>query len=180
MIDHALLPATPTDIILLAVETCLRAFDWPAFGLADLNIRHARNRFSAVEEFPCLTIRWSHDEPRQSDQDQSYYTSDEMAVEMWITLEVDIELSPENDDDPVTADPTGLKVQSAIAALAQRALRDEEGSLMQLWSDGVSDRGRVSDPDSTSDEGRFEQTVVVLYRVSTRDPSILLAQGMNL
>lgn len=179
MIDYDLLPQSPSDKILREVEATLRTFDWAAFGLEDLTIRHARNAYAAPTQLPCLTIRWISDEPRQSDQEQSYYTSDEMGVEMTLTLEIDVELAAEEDEEGLSLDPTGIKLPSAIAMLAQRALRDEEGPLLANWADGISDRGRSVDDQSTTDDGRFDQSVIVVYRVSTLDPSILLARGMN-
>lgn len=171
---------TPTDLILRAVKAVLDAFDWQAAGLEEqLHIRHARRRFSTPDEFPCLTIRWEQDEPRQADQEQSYLTADEMAVEMRITLEVETETLQEDNAPPQDEDDTGLGYASAIAALAMRALRDPEGALLQLWADSVSDRGRAEDPESKPDEARYEQSVIVLYRVLERDPSVLLARGVN-
>lgn len=172
----------PSDRILLAVESTLRAIDWTAAGFSVVpHIRHARRRFSTPDEYPCITIRWEQDEPRTSDQDDSYFTAGEMYVEMRITLEIEFEPSDGEDSDVDGADddPTGLGVPSAFAFMCLRVLRDPLAELCRLWADGVSDRGRGEDPDSTPDEARFEQSIIVLYRVSTEDPSVLLAQGMN-
>lgn len=177
---------TPTDLILMAVRQTLDEFDWESAGIEGLTIRHARRKFSTPDQFPCLTIRWEEDAPRQSDQDQSWMNADEMGVDMRITLEIELDTSERDGDDGDPApdnaedDPTGLGVASAIAGLAMRALRDDEGHLLSLWAMSVSDRGRGEDPESTTDEVRFEQQITVLYRVSSRDPSQILAQGVNL
>jgi hypothetical protein len=174
---------SPSDRILLSIERTLEAFDWIAAGLDTVpTIRQAQRRFSTPDEFPCITIRWEQDEPRAADQDTNYQSSGESYIDMRVTLE--IEFDPEHADDdgplPDDGDRTGLGVPSAMAFLSLRALKDPNGDLRSLWANDVADRGRTEDPDSTPDEARFEQSIFVLYRVSTEDPSVLLAQGMNL
>ncbi len=165
---------TPSDRILRAVKATLQAFDWAGAGVSPAPfVRHALRRFSQPEEYPCITIRWEQDEPRAADQDQNYITPDETYVEMRLTIEIDTDPA----DEPL--DETGLGFSSALAFLALRALKDVDGELLRLWANSVTDRGRGEDPDSTSDEARLEQVVIVLYRVSTEDPSVILAQGMN-
>ncbi len=177
MIDYDILPPVPTDQVLLALEETLRLFDWAAFGLGSVTIRQARNQYAAPDSVPCVTIRWVSDEPRQSDQENRYYTADEMGVEMTVVLEIEVELEPD-DGDLLAKDPTGTRLPLAIAALCQRALRAEDARISD-YADGVSDRGRAQNDDSTADNARFEQTVIVLYRVRTDDPSVLLARGVN-
>jgi hypothetical protein len=167
---------TPSDRILRAIVATLRAFDWVGAGLDQRPmIRHARRRFSTPDEYPCITVRWEQDQPRTADQDDNYATSGETYVEMRITIEVETDPGEEIADD----DETGLGFSSALAFLAMRALKNQEGELLSLWANSVSDIGRGEDPDSTNDEARFEQSAIVLYRVSTEDPSVMLAQGMN-
>jgi hypothetical protein len=174
---------TPSDRILRSIKRTLQAFDWIGAGLTTKpTIRHARRRFSQPEEYPCITIRWEQDEPRAADQDQNYISAGEALVDMRVTLEV--EFDPESfDDDGLLPtddeDETGLGFASALAFLGLRALKDPNGDLCLNWANSVSDRGRGEDPDSTPDEARFEQSIFVLYRVSTEDPSVILAQGMN-
>lgn len=173
---------TPSDRILRAVKQTLVEFDWIGAGLtAAPMIRHARRRFSTPDEYPCITIRWEQDEPRAADQDQGYFTADEMFVEMRITIEVETDPGDGEDDnlDGADDDETGLGFSSALAFLGMRALKDPEGVLLRLWANSISDRGRGEDPDSTADEARLEQSAIVLYRVSTEDPSVILAEGMN-
>lgn len=165
---------TPSDRILRSIVRTLRAFDWVGAGLAAApTIRHAKRRYATPDEYPCISIKWDQDEPRQADQDQQYMSSGEMYVEMTLTLEIDTD--PGDDDE----DETGMGFSSALAFLALRALKDPEGDLLANWANSVTDRGRGDDPDSTNDEARLEQVVIVLYRVSTEDPSVILAQGMN-
>lgn len=174
---------TPSDIILRAVKRTLDQFDWIDAGLESRpKIRHARRRFSTPDEFPCITIRWEQDEPRANDQDSSYMSSGEALVDMRITLEIDFDPDDFDEDGLVPGDDddeTGLGFASALGFLALTALKDPGGDLRKNWANDVSDRGRGEDPDSTPDEARFEQSIFVLYRVSTEDPSVILAQGMN-
>jgi hypothetical protein len=176
---------TPSDQVLRAVAATLRAFDWISAGCeAAPTIRHAKRRFSRPDEYPCVTVRWEQDEPRADSQDDNYITPDEEYVEMRLTIEIETQpfdgeggdTAPIDDDD----DETGLGFSSALAFLCLRALKDPDGLLLSQWAAGVSDRGRGEDPDSTNDEARLEQTVIVLYRVSTGDPSVILAPGVNL
>jgi hypothetical protein len=173
---------TPSDRILRSVKRTLEAFDWLGTGLEFApKVRHALRRFSSPDEYPCITIRWEQDEPRASEQDDNYASSGETYVDMRITLEIDFDPDNFDEDGPLSDDDdeTGLGFASALAFLALRALKDPEGDLCLNWANSVSDRGRGEDPDSTPDEARFEQSIYVLYRVSTEDPSVILAQGMN-
>jgi len=175
---------TPSDHVLRAVVATLRAFDWIGAGMeARPVIRHARRRFSRPDEYPCITVRWEQDEPRADSQDDNYITPDEMYVEMRLTIEIETQPVDGEGDEIAPApedDETGLGFSSALAFLALRALKDAEGLLLSQWAVSVSDRGRGEDPDSTNDEARLEQSAIVLYRVSTEDPSVILAPGVNI
>lgn len=174
---------TPSNIVLMAVKRTLEAYDWIGAGFdAAPHIRHARRRFTDPDEWPCITIRWEQDEPRTADQDDNYASSGEMYVDMRLTLEIEtpsVESDGEDNPDEDPLDETGMGFSTAMAFAALRALKDQDGELRRLWVNDVSDRGRGEDPDSTPDLSRFEQSVIVLYRVSTEDPSVLLAEGMN-
>jgi len=171
---------TPSDRVLRSIRATLRAFDWIGAGFEKApTIRHARRRYSRPDEFPCITIRWEQDEPRADGQDDNYITPDEMYVEMSLTLEIETETAGE-DDDGGSDDETGLGMSSALAFAALRALKDELGDLLSMWAQSVSDRGRGEDQDSTNDDARLDQKLIVLYRVSQADPSVILAPGVNL
>lgn len=181
MIPLDLLPTSPSIKILTATMRTLRAFDWAAYGLENIRFRYRRNRNPTPTEFPCVTLQYIHDEPRQADQDGSYYTAGETCVEMMLVLQIEDELEPEYDDNlNVDAlDPTGLLGLTGVAVLCLTALKDPEGELRQQWADDVADRGRSESPEGQNAESRFDQTAIVLYRVMTDDPSTLLAQGEN-
>ena len=171
---------TPPVKVLKAVKATLDAIDWVALGLPLVTTRFARSRYAVEAEQPCISLRWVSDEVRTADMENNYLTSGEMLVEMMIVMEIELEVPEDGleETDPMF-DPTGLGLYTSISFAALRALKAEGAEILN-WADDVVDRGRAMDDEfSTPDDGRFEQTLFVLYRVRTGDPSVLLAMGEN-
>lgn len=177
------LNAAPPVKVLRALKETLDQVDWNDVGLPGGTIRFARRRHAMEEEITpgwALSIRYVSDEPRQSDMEDNYLTSGECVIEMMVVLEIEATIPDEDlaPTDPMY-DPTGMGLFTSIAFTALSALKAEDAAL-RLAADDVVDRGRAADEEAmTPDDGRFEQTLFVLYRVRTDDPSVLLAMGEN-
>jgi hypothetical protein len=146
-------------------------------GVADITVRHARNRWANPDEAPSLTIRFVSD----TLETENYHTAWEALRYLALDLIVDTELATEDSD----MDPTGLERPGAIANAALAILKDEtaedgDGNTLRDLCNDVVDEGVNPDEDNEADEARFIQRIVVIYRTSITDPNRLLAQGENL
>lgn len=149
-------------------------------GVANIKVRHTRNRWANPKEKPCLSIRLVSDEVMEA-QDVSIYG--EQRNDMQVDLQIDADLQTEDSD----LDPTGLERLGSIGNAALMILKDQDGEVAdadgnKLYDvlDEIVNLGVVPDEDSEGDEARFIHRISVLYRTSTRDPNVLLATGENL
>lgn len=167
--------AKPPHIRLLeAIYATLKAFDFEAAtGIPGVTIRHFRNRNPKKGEKPCISIRWMGNEDARVDG--QYRNEWERVKNCNVDLQVDMALPPESAA-PADQDETGWALPSILAAAAFGALR-AEGSPMAAVSDWVQESDTDPDEDSTADEGRLVQAIVVVYRVYSEDPNRLLAAG---
>lgn len=174
---------SPTVIVLEKSKETIEAIDWAALGLPAFKVRHSRNRFSTEEERPCISIRWMGDRVREVDQEQSYLTDWEMEIAQDLTIEIDMDLAPEESDaepppEPEDTDPTGVSVLTRSGIAIVRAMKARE-SIISGFSSGVIYGGMDDDEEGTADEGRLVLALTVLYRVRTDDPGELLGTGVN-
>lgn len=174
----------PRVRVLNAVMTTLLAADLPArTEMPDLRVRWARNRYTTIEERPCIAIAFVSDAPVDTDQ---YNSSGEMvrmlSVDLVADAEVESEASAEETPDPTDRDPHGLTALSIMVDQAMLALKEgfapdaDPGTPLALVADWCEDAG-VSDDEELQDiDGRLVARANVLYRVSTTDPTVLFTR----
>lgn len=146
-----------------------------AFGLAEpFQVRHHRNRATQKTERPCVSLRLVSIE---IDPDrQQVHTQAEVCWAMTVDIVVDIELAPEADS--AGADPTGWNQLAGAAAYVANLFLDPGSDLLTLVDDTLP--GDIDpDEDSTPDDGRLAQSIVVLYRTLRSDLNHLLNSEEN-
>lgn len=170
---------TPRARILIRMAGVLRNADLAGLsGVANITVRHTRNRWANAEEKPAISLRMVSDEPRDDDQ---YHTLQERVCELAVDMQVDADLQTEDSElDPTGVDRLGAIANAALAVLKDRNQLDADGLSLYLLCDGVLDLGVQNDDDNEADEARFIHRIVVLYRTDVDDPNVLLAEGENL
>lgn len=145
-----------------------------ALGLTSISARHERNRRATIGERPAMSLRLVKIE---LDPDrQVVHTSSEVCWQMTVDIVIDMELPKEGED--VDGDDTGWN-NVTVAANAYAALFIAEGSSIRGLVDDVIYGDIDPDEDSTPDNGRLAQSVIVLYRTLWNDPNHLLAPEEN-
>ncbi len=177
---------SPRIEVLYAVMARLEQVDLPTLtGIADLNLRWTRNRYTTREERPCLALAFVSDEPRDRD---TGLNGDETARILGIDLIVDLQIETEAAAQANTAigtlmsefDPSGLADLSAVLDVAMKALRqccmDEFRDTTALGKvcDWVEDVEVDEDEELPDDDGRLVGRANVIYRTSSWDPTLLL------
>lgn len=147
-----------------------------AFGLVDpFKVRHTRNRVSMKTERPCIALRLVSVE--LDPERQQVHTQAEVCWAMTVDVIVDMEL-PAEDDVTGGDDPTGWNQLAATAHAVVNLFLDPASDLLTLVDDTLP--GDVDpDEDSTADDGRLAQSVVVLYRTLRSDLNHLLNSEEN-
>lgn len=168
---------TPRVRILLRIEALLNHADLAGMsGVADIKVRHTRNRWAAPDEKPCISIRMVSDET-----DADPVTQGEVQHELIIDLQVDADLQTEDSGlDPTGIERLGQIANAAMTVLLDRDAEDADGNVLRGLCDGVIDGGVQPDEDSESDEARFIHRIIVLYRTSIEDPNLLLSHEESL
>lgn len=169
-------PLSPEHQILERMKTVAIAANLhTAFGLTDpFKIRHTRNRVSMKTERPCIAFRMVN---VQLDPDrQQVHSQAEVCWEMTVDVIVDMELALEPDGGG--DDPTGWNQLAATAHAVVNLFLDPASDLLTLVDDTLP--GDVDpDEDSTPDNGRLAQSIVVLYRTLRSDLNHLLNSEEN-
>lgn len=164
---------TPRVRILKRLAGILRAADLSGMsGVANITVRHTRNRWANAEEKPAISIRMVSDEVNT----EAYVTQSERLCYLSVDLQIDADLASEDSD----LDPTGLERLGQIAGAAMTVLKDEtatddEGNILRTLCDDVVDEGVQADDDNEADEARFIHRIVVLYRTLIDNPNHLLS-----
>lgn len=139
-------------------------------GLAEpIKIRHVRHRATQKTERPAIAFRLVNielDEARQQ-----VHTQDEVCWAMTVDIIVDLELAPEADSGG--DDPTGWNQLAALANLTSNIFLQASGAL-SIGVDDILPGDTDPDEDSTPDEGRLAQGIIVLYRTLRSDLNLLL------
>lgn len=165
---------TPPHIILLeAIKATGEAVDFATdAGVPDVLVRHRRFRDAVESEKPCVSIEFVDDG-----------VLDEAAIDLnaWetvrvltITLHADADISAEVGGD----DPTGSLKLSLMLAAFMAALQAEDSPMREVC-DRVSQRDINPDEQSKPTTARLSLTALVLYRVRSDNPNVLLAEGVN-
>lgn len=169
-------PISPVDRILERMKTVAAAADLhTAIGLpAPFTIRHYRNRNTQKTERPAIAFRLVNIE---LDPDrQQIHTQEEVCWAMTVDIVVDMVLPAELDG--VGGDPTGWNQLSGTASSVANLFLDPASDLLTLVDDTLV--GDVDpDEDSTPDDGRLVQSIVVLYRTLRSDLNHLLNSEEN-
>lgn len=166
MIDVA-----PEVILLEQAKAVLVAIDFEEeTGLANVKVRHFRNRHARQTERPCISILFDQTTPFDNAQDSAW----EQGHIMEFSLVADVDLPPEDSE----VDPTGLETPARLLAACVQRLRAED-SPMRAWCDWISDTGKTPDDDSSSDAARLSHGLQARYRTDANDPNKLLAQGVT-
>lgn len=166
---------SPSSRILARMLAIAQATDiGTALGLPTLNVRHERNRRASIGERPAMSLRLVKIE---LDPDrQVIHTSSEVCWQMTVDIVIDFELPSEGQD--VDGDDTGWN-NVTVAGNAFAALFIAEASPIRALVDDVIYGDIDPDEDSTPDNGRLAQSVIVLYRTLWNDPNHLLAPEEN-
>lgn len=163
---------TPRVRILERIKAILEHADLEGMsGVADITVRHTRNRWANPDETPCISLRMVADEVNV----EQYVTQNERLCYLSLDLQIDCDLATEDSD----LDPTGLERLGQIAGAAVVVLKDEtatdaDGNLLREICDDVVDEGVQNDDDNEADEARFIHRLVVVYRTLVNDPNHLL------
>ncbi len=157
-------PATPIEQILGQMKTMIEAANLhTAFGLAEpFTVRHYRNRVTQKTERPCIAIRLVDDA-----LNAEIPSGDAIYKAMTVDFVVDMELIPEADGGS-GEDPTGWNALAAVANECSSIFLRENNDLLEIVGDTLAG-DTDPDEDSTPDEGRLAQSIVVLYSVLRSD-----------
>jgi len=167
---------SPITKVLIRMKTIAAAGNvHERVGLEEpFKIRHLRNRKATKGEVPAMSLRLVTIE---LDPDrQAIHTSSEVCWKATVDMVLDIDLPPEEESDE--SDPTGWNILTVSANEFAGLYLDEFSDIRKLVDDVMP--GDVDpDEDSTPDNGRLAQSVVVLYRTLWNDPNHLLSPEEN-
>lgn len=158
------------------MKTVVEAADLQtAFGLAEpIRVRHVRHRNTMKTERPCISLRLVSIEI--DPERQQIHTQAETCWAMTVDIIVDMELSAEADS--AGDDPTGWNQLAGTAAYVASLFLHPASNLLTLVDDTLP--GDIDpDEDSTPDDGRLAQSIVVLYRTLRSDLNHLLNSEEN-
>lgn len=169
--------APETKILKRMVDMTVTADLATLFGLSTpFKIRHTRHRLPQKTEKPAISFRLvdiSLDEARQQ-----IHTQDEVCWAMTVDIIVDLVLAVEAEDANAGDDPTGWNALLATARTTANLFFAPGNDLLGLVDDTLP--GDVDpDEDSTPDDGRLAQSIVVLYRTLRSDLNYLLNSEEN-
>lgn len=173
----------PRDLILPAFKEALELEVPEVDGKPKWKVRHERFRPTAVEEMPCVAIRYLGDDATGVSRpaDEAPSTAEEV-FELRVELVIDAPLPPESDvqtagDPDEGVDPTGLSTVSAIVETTLATMFTEGEPVNTLggliWDaryDGTGDEGE----NATSNNVRLSERLTLVYRVRAEAPHVLL------
>jgi hypothetical protein len=146
-----------------------------AFGQAEaFNYRHWRNRNTTKAERPCCAFRIVNIE--LDDSNQQVHTQSEICWKMTVDVVLDFALAPELDVGG--DDPTGWNMLAGTANAISNLYLSPTSDLLSIVDD-VLPGDTDPDEDSTPDDGRLAQSIVVLYRTLRSDLNYLLNSEEN-
>jgi len=160
-------PVAPETTILVAARNAIEASDLKTdFSMPDLKIRHARHRHVRKTE-EGVAVRFVDAAVREEAGDM--FTHSEVPWVATLDIIVDLELSPEPDDETAAPtddiDVTGFDDLLAMARYCANVLvNPDEAAPMRQVVDDILPSDIDPDEDSTPDKGRLVISVVVLYR----------------
>lgn len=150
---------------------------------AELKIRWARNRYTSIDEKPCIALAFVSDgPPEMGGRWEQYISTAEEARTLALDIIVDVILPTEVEADElkVVDDEARLEILSHFVDQSLKALiagtidpADAPTALsgIVVW---VEDLGVDDDEDLADIEGRLVNRVNVIYCVRTDDPTVLL------
>lgn len=164
-------PLSPEHQILEAMKAVVEAADLhTAFGLAEpFTVRHFRNRQSQKTERPCIALRLV--DVALDPERQAIHSQDEVCWRMEVDVVVDMELAAEADAGG--GDPTGWNHLAATGNTVCNLFLDVTSAIFPLVDDTLPG-DKDPDEDSTPDDGRLAQGIVVLYRTLRTDLNTVL------
>lgn len=175
----------PRITILEALKLHLIANTPMVDGVPMFKVRHERFRAARFDEMPCVSIRYLGDDApnvTRGAEDAANLSLAESAMELRVSLIIDLPLPPEMDEetagDPGEGDdPTGLEQASAIVEACLGAIfrEGEEIDTMGgvIWDaiyDGTGDNDDLESPDNV----RMAENLTLVYRVRAEAPHKLL------
>lgn len=148
---------------------------------ATLKLRWARNRYTTIEEKPCIALAFVDDEV--ADNQEQYAAAGETIRALGLDIVADVILPSEVEVDELglVSDVARLEILSQFAYRAMQALRqsfvDPAGAPTPLsnLAHWVEDLGVQEDDDLADEDGRLVYRARLLYRVSSTDQTILLS-----
>lgn len=151
----------------------------------ELKLRWARNRYTTLEEKPCVALAFVSDSPVDPQDSDRYPSAGEALRECALDIIVDIDLPTETavEEEQLIADVAGLEILSHVERRVVQALKagwiDQAGNPSPLSAKAhwVQEIGVDNDEDLIDFNGRLVSRVNVLYRVSSEDPTKLLFDG---
>lgn len=173
----------PRDRLLRALKFAFDAVVPNDAGVPRWKVRHWRNRAAALEEMPCVSVRYiADDAPGVSNASDESPSIAEEFMELGIELVVETPLPPESDretagDADEGEDPTGLGVASEIIETCFDALftegeepNDLGGLVFTIRYDGSGNNDEIATPDNV----RLAERLTLVYRVRAEAPHRLL------
>lgn len=166
----------PHQILKRMKEIAIAANLHTTFGLAQpFFIRHSRHRISKVTERPGISFRLV--DIRLDENNQQIHTQAEVCWAMTVDIIIDMEL-PAEIDDGTGNDPTGWNQLAATGNCVANLFLDPASTLLTMVDDTLV--GDIDpDEDSTPDNGRLAQSIIVLYRTLRSDLNQMLNSEEN-
>jgi hypothetical protein len=179
-------PKAPAVKVMYAVKARLDEVLVDRTGIADLNLRWARNRYTSRAERPCLAIAFVSD---AAADDGSIALSDDeavqvLALDLILDLEIETEASAQANEATSTSilefDPSGLDDMIFILKMATQALREccadplKDTTDLGRKVDWIQEVSLDDDEELPDDDGRLVSRINVIYRTSSWDPMLLL------
>ena len=167
-------PQSPTDRILdRMVDMTVAANLHTEFGLATpFTVRHFRNRNTTKTERPAIAFRLVSEEINP----EIGAALGEVGWAMTVDIVVDMNLRPEGD--LTTPDESGWNQLAGTANRVANLFLDPSSQLLTMVDDTLPG-DKDPDEDSTPDEGRLVQSILVLYRTLRSDLNHLLNSEEN-